>query len=121
MIATQTLFQFVKDAAIIINGLFVALALLLGLLWMLADVGTATAVYGLVWGILMAGASIAVVLVLIASPEQQPPISLAYLAVVFSTVAATWAWYNHFNLSSKMTPPAESVVCGSLGILNLTA
>jgi hypothetical protein len=117
--------RFLSDAVrigtIMINGIFVYIVFVLGLLCFSADIGTeeAQSLAGLC--ALFEIALIVIIAALIVSNEHRLMVQSAYTAAAFFLVASLRSWYSVFNLFGTLSPPLDAMVEGALAILNLTA
>lgn len=120
MTILEMFYRFLTVVAVIANICFIPLSVLLGLLYMAADIEAPVAISGLTWGLVMAVSSGIVIAGLIRRKRGSLR-DVAYGATLFILAGAGWEWLDHLPRTSDLLPPAESIVHGGLGLLNLAS
>lgn len=103
------------------NVLLIFAALGFGLLSLAADIGVDEAKRGLLGGLAVAASASAVMIGLTITPKHRQVVWVGYCGLPVLFVAPFLWWIRHFNYSSGLFPPSESLFVGLLATLNLVA
>jgi len=113
--------QRVKIVAFVANGLFIAVVLLTGMLYLAADVGPNEALKGFISLIILAMAAVVVIAALVAPRRIGSLSKIGYCVVCLFIGVAGWLWIENFNSYSQLSPPTETIFLSILSAINLWA